>query len=70
MWGGYGAVQRCIDAVAGTGVLVAILPADTANLLATNLHIPSGDVSAAVRVGLHGDRRMIDTGSVNGEHFA
>jgi diacylglycerol kinase (ATP) len=70
VWGGDGTVQRCLDAVAGTGPAVAILPAGTANLLATNLQIPSGDVSAAVRVGLHGDRRVIDTGSVNGEHFA
>ena len=70
VWGGDGTVQRCIDAVAGTGALLAILPACTANLLATNLHIPSGDIAAAVRVGLHGDRRVLDTGSVNGEHFA
>jgi diacylglycerol kinase (ATP) len=70
IWGGDGTVQRCLDAVAGTGAAVAILPAGTANLLATNLRIPSDDVSAAVRVGLHGDRRVMDTGSVNGEHFA
>jgi diacylglycerol kinase (ATP) len=70
VWGGDGTVQRCIDAVAGTGAVIAILPAGTANLLATNLGVPSDDVSAAVRVGLHGARRVIDTGSVNGEHFA
>jgi len=70
VWGGDGTVQRCIDAVAGTGAVVAILPAGTANLLATNLGVPSDDVGAAVRVGLHGHRRVIDTGSVNGEHFA
>jgi diacylglycerol kinase (ATP) len=69
VWGGDGTVQRCIDAVAGTGAVVAILPAGTANLLATNLHIPA-DLTGAVRVGLHGDRRPLDTGSVNGEHFA
>ena len=34
VWGGDGSVQRCIDAVAGTGTAVAILPAGTANLLA------------------------------------
>ena len=55
--------------VAGTGTAVAILPAGTANLLAMNLQIPD-DVAGAVRVGLHGDRRRMDTGSVNGEHFA
>jgi diacylglycerol kinase (ATP) len=70
VWGGDGTVQRCIDALAGTDAVIAILPAGTANLLATNLGVPSDDVSAAVRVGLHGDRRVIDTGSVNGEHFA
>lgn len=68
VWGGDGTVQRCIDAVAGTNVAVAILPAGTANLLAMNLRIPD-DLAEAVRVGLHGDRRRLDTGSVNGEHF-
>jgi len=68
-WGGDGTVQRCIDAVAGTDTAVAILPAGTANLLAMNLQIPD-DLTQAVRVGLHGDRRRMDTGSVNGEHFA
>jgi diacylglycerol kinase family enzyme len=68
-WGGDGTVQRCLDAVAGTGAAIAILPAGTANLLATNLSIPARDIGAAVRVGLHGDRRVLDTGSVNGEHF-
>jgi diacylglycerol kinase (ATP) len=69
VWGGDGTVQRCVDAVAGTGAVLAILPAGTANLLAANLGIP-GDLTAAVRVGLHGRRRPVDTGSVNGEHFA
>jgi diacylglycerol kinase (ATP) len=68
VWGGDGTVQRCIDAVAGTDSAVAILPAGTANLLAMNLQIP-GDLTEAVRAGLHGDRRRMDTGSVNGEHF-
>jgi YegS/Rv2252/BmrU family lipid kinase len=69
VWGGDGTVQRCIDAVAGSGAALAILPAGTANLLAANLCIP-GELAAAVRTGLHGRRRTIDTGQVNGEHFA
>ena len=68
IWGGDGMVQRCIDAVAGTDAVMAILPAGTANLLAMNLGIPD-DLTEAVRVGLRGDRLLIDTGSVNGEHF-
>lgn len=69
VWGGDGTVQRCIDALAGTGAVIAILPAGTANLLATNLDIPL-DLEDAVRVGLHGERRTLDTGTINGEHFA
>jgi len=69
VWGGDGTVQRCIDAVAGTRAAVAILPAGTANLLASNLQIP-GDLTEAVRAGLKGERHRFDTGSVNGEHFA
>ena len=68
VWGGDGSVQRCIDAVAGTDTAVAILPAGTANLLASNLNVPH-DIGAAVQIGLHGDRRRLDTGSVNGERF-
>jgi YegS/Rv2252/BmrU family lipid kinase len=68
LWGGDGTVQRCLDVVAGSGVPIAILPAGTANLLATNLEIPA-DLSAAVEVGLHGARRAIDVGVVNGERF-
>ena len=69
VWGGDGSVQRCIDALAGRGAVIGILPAGTANLLATNLGVPK-DLEEAVRIGLHGDRRALDTGSVNGEHFA
>ena len=69
IWGGDGTVQRCIDAVAGEAVDLAILPAGTANLLANNLEIPK-DVSAAVDVGLFGDRRRLDVGVLNGERFA
>src|ERR1700735_2453275 len=57
VWGGDGTVQRCIDALAGTGAVMAILPAGTANLLATNLGVPAGDVVAAAQTGLPGGGR-------------
>jgi diacylglycerol kinase (ATP) len=69
VWGGDGMVQRCIDAVVGTEAVLAILPAGTANLLATNLQVPTG-LPEAVQAGLHGELRRLDTGSMNGEHFA
>jgi diacylglycerol kinase (ATP) len=69
VWGGDGTVQRCVDALAGSDVAVAIIPAGTANLLAHNLGIPQ-DLPEAVRIGFHGARRRLDLGVVNGEHFA
>lgn len=68
-WGGDGMVQRCVDVLAGSEVPLAIIPAGTANLFATNLGIPS-DIEAAVAVGLHGARRRLDLGRFNGERFA
>ena len=67
-WGGDGTVQRCIDVLAGTGTPLAIVPAGTANLLATNLGIPQ-DIEGAVAAGLGGARRAIDVGRLNGERF-
>ena len=68
VWGGDGMVQRCADVLAGTGATMAVLPAGTANLLATNLAIPK-DVEGAVRVGLSGHHRDLDVGRINGERF-
>jgi YegS/Rv2252/BmrU family lipid kinase len=69
IWGGDGMVQRCADALAGTGAEVAIVPAGTANLFASNLGIPE-DLAEAVRIGMHGARKRVDLGKINGEHFA
>ncbi|GAB3980279.1 hypothetical protein GCM10027615_58460 [Plantactinospora veratri] len=69
VWGGDGMVQRCSDALAGSDAALAILPAGTANLLATNLGIPE-DLAEAVRIGLTGPRRRLDLGRLGGEHFA
>jgi diacylglycerol kinase (ATP) len=69
VWGGDGMVQRSIDALAGHDVTLAVLPAGTANLLATNLGIPR-DLEAALGIALYGRNRTLDVGTVNGEHFA
>jgi YegS/Rv2252/BmrU family lipid kinase len=68
-WGGDGLVQRCIDVLAGSDVPLAVLPAGTSNLLATNLGVPR-EIEKAVAVGLHGERRRIDVGRFNKERFA
>ena len=73
-------VRTCCSSGAATGwsnaastrSAATCLPCDargTANLLAKNLGIPK-DISKAVRIGLHGARRKLDTGVINGERFA
>jgi YegS/Rv2252/BmrU family lipid kinase len=68
-WGGDGMVQRCVDVLAGSNVNLAIIPAGTANLFATNLGIPQ-DIEQAVAIGLRGEHRSLDVGRFNGERFA
>jgi diacylglycerol kinase (ATP) len=68
-WGGDGTVRRCIDEIAGSDATLAVVPAGTANLFATNLGIPK-DIEGAVAVGLRGDRRRIDVGRFEEERFA
>jgi diacylglycerol kinase (ATP) len=69
VWGGDGMVQRCVDVLAGKDVPIAIVPAGTANLLASSLDIPD-EIAEAVRVGLSGSERQLDLGKLNGERFA
>ncbi len=68
-WGGDGTVRRCVDVLAGTDASLAILPAGTANLFATNLGIPT-DIERAVAIGLRGRRRSLDVGRLKGDRFA
>lgn len=67
-WGGDGTVRRCIDVLAGTSARLAVVPAGTANLFATNLGIPT-DIKGAVAVGLRGERRRLDVGRFEKERF-
>jgi YegS/Rv2252/BmrU family lipid kinase len=70
VWGGDGTVQQAIDALPShEPPPLAVLPAGTANLFATNLGIPK-DLPQAVAVALHGEERLLDVGRINGERFA
>jgi diacylglycerol kinase (ATP) len=69
VWGGDGMVQRCVDALGSSDATLAIVPAGTANLFASNIGIPR-KLEAAVDLGFKGERRRFDVGRINGERFA
>lgn len=70
VWGGDGMVQRTLDVMAHEKAKppVAIMPAGTGNLLASNLGIPA-DMDEAMKIALGGRRRRIDLGKLDGEYF-
>lgn len=60
--GGDGTVRAVSEAIAGTGVPLAIVPSGTGNLLARNLGLPLGDPTAMVRAALGANTASIDIG--------
>jgi diacylglycerol kinase family enzyme len=67
--GGDGTVRACVQALAGTAVPLAIIPAGSANLTARALGLP-GRLGPALDVAFRGQDRRIDLGSADGEVFA
>jgi diacylglycerol kinase (ATP) len=67
--GGDGTAHLAVQAVAGTGTALAVLPSGTGNDLATALGVPADPVEAARHVAealRSGARRKIDLGRVDG----
>ncbi len=66
--GGDGTVRAASSALVGTDVAMAVVPAGTANLLASGLHLPptSDEVIAAV---VAGHTVALDSGTCNGRTF-
>lgn len=62
--GGDGTVRVAADAITGTGVILAIIPAGTGNLLARNLGIDVASLRNAIRTAFEGDEREIDLGEL------
>ena len=63
--GGDGTVRACAEALAGTGVPLAIVPLGTANLTARALGVP-GRAGPAVDAGFGGRDRQIDLARIDG----
>lgn len=60
--GGDGTVRAVSEAIAHSGVPLAILPSGTGNLLARNLALPLGDADEMIRAALGENRMPIDIG--------
>ena len=63
--GGDGTVRACAEALAGTGVPLAIVPLGTANLIARALGVPAWE-GRALEAGFGGRDRPIDLGRADG----
>ncbi|HEY5881192.1 MAG TPA: diacylglycerol kinase family protein [Nakamurella sp.] len=66
--GGDGTVRAAADALADTGVALAVLPTGTANLFAGGLGLPA-EPAAVVELIVSGARRVLDTGLCNDRTF-
>ncbi|MEU1529739.1 diacylglycerol kinase family protein [Streptomyces fagopyri] len=72
--GGDGTVRTVADALAGSGVPLAVVPCGTGNLLARNLGLPLSPAEA-LEAALRGTSRPLDLGHIEGDglpatHFA
>eukprot|EP01037_Dinobryon_pediforme_P004343 gene4343-4392_t len=67
--GGDGSIACAAQALVGSDTPLGILPSGTINLMARDLGIPIGDLSAAIKVLSDFHVRRIDAGEVNGRVF-
>jgi YegS/Rv2252/BmrU family lipid kinase len=67
--GGDGSLSSSVDELVGRDCVFALLPLGTANSFARTLGIPL-DLDGAIDTIVHGKRRRLDLGIINGDYFA
>ncbi|MBN8807287.1 MAG: YegS/Rv2252/BmrU family lipid kinase [Sphingomonas sp.] len=67
--GGDGTISGLVDVMVGTDAVLGVLPLGTANSFARTLGLPL-DIAGAVDAIVHGERKRIDLGMIDGDYFA
>jgi diacylglycerol kinase (ATP) len=68
VYGGDGTINEAVAGLAGSGVVLGVLPGGTANVLARELKIPR-DLRRAVRIACCGRTNMLSLGCAGGRYF-
>ncbi|HEX4189719.1 MAG TPA: diacylglycerol kinase [Marmoricola sp.] len=67
--GGDGMIHLAVQALAGSGTRLGVIPAGTGNDVARNLDLPRKDIAAATDVVIGGHERTIDLGRIGSRYF-
>jgi YegS/Rv2252/BmrU family lipid kinase len=67
--GGDGTVNEVVNGIAGTDVMLGLLPLGTMNVFATELGLPVNDLEACWQIVQGNATRRVDLPSANGKHF-
>lgn len=67
--GGDGTINEVVNGIAGSGATLGLLPLGTMNVFATELGLPTTDLSRCWEIARNGHTRRVDLPSANGKHF-
>jgi len=67
--GGDGTINEVVNGLAGTGAALGLLPMGTMNVFATELGLPSSNLTRCWKIIRDGRTRIVDLPSANGKHF-
>jgi diacylglycerol kinase (ATP) len=68
--GGDGTIHEVVNGLAGTDVVLGLLPLGTMNVFATELGLPTHNLGLCWHIIENGNTRLVDLPSANQEHFA
>ena len=67
--GGDGTIHEVVNGLAGTDAILGLLPMGTVNVFATELGLPTHDLTVCWDIIQNGKTRLVDLPNANGNHF-